>query len=96
MADDPFTVTIHSGFTEDGIWTIDARLEWLHGPPANGTELRGRGLMALLHAIATEGQRGRSLGARKVDIRMQGHEEIASSASGGSQERRLRIPAEDE
>src|SRR6266540_1736709 len=42
----PFTVTVHSGFTEDGCWLIDARLEWPAGPPLDGTVERGRGLMA--------------------------------------------------
>jgi hypothetical protein len=81
MTEDPFVVTVHGGFTEDGFWLIDAKLEWPDGPPTNGTVERGRGLLALLEAIAREGQRGRSLGARKVRVHYEGHDKIAGMVS---------------
>ena len=70
----PFTVTCHAGFDEDGVWLIDARLSWRDGPPPLGSSLLGRGRLAMMRAIAKAGLQGRSLGARKVQVHMEGHE----------------------
>jgi hypothetical protein len=78
MSDLPYIVSVHGTFTDEGFWFIDARLHWPQGPPAIGTENLGKGLMALLKAIADEGQRGRSLGATKVQVHIEGHDRHAS------------------
>lgn len=74
MANDaPYTVSVESGFSEDGIWVIDARLDWRDGLPPEGSELIGHGRLALLTGIAREGARGRALGATRVRVHMVGH-----------------------
>ena len=67
---DPFTVSVHAGFNEDGLWVIDARLEFRDGAPPPSDRLIGEGRLALLAEIMREGQRGRSLGATKARLRM--------------------------
>jgi len=79
MADEPFTVTIEAGFGEDGVWVIEARIEWRDGLPSEGSDLIGHGRVALLAAIAREGTRGRSLGATRVRVHMSGHQAEAVS-----------------
>ncbi len=71
---DPFTVSTEGCFTEDGIWLIDARLRFRDGPPPLGSRLLGDGRVALLEAIAREGMKGRSLGATKVRVNLEGHD----------------------
>ena len=73
MADEPFTITAEAGFGEDGVWVIDARVEWRDGLPPVGSDLMGHGRLALLAAIAREGAQGRSLGATRVRVHMSGH-----------------------
>ena len=75
----PFTVSVQDGFTENGVWLIDARLEWRDGAPAVGSRLLGLGRLALLDAIGREGLRGRSLGANKVRVHMEGHDRVGVS-----------------
>ena len=70
----PFTIDYHSGFNEDGIWYIDVRLTFNDGPPPLGSPLLGAGRVALLQAIAREAERGRALGANKVQVHMEGHD----------------------
>ena len=70
---DSFTVSVEAGFSEDGIWVIDARLDWRDGLPPEGSELIGHGRLALLKAIAREGARGRTLGATRARVHMSGH-----------------------
>jgi len=74
MAEEPFTVTVEAGFGDDGVWVIDARIEWRDGLPSEGSDLIGHGRVALLAAIAREGARGRSLGATRVRVHMSGHQ----------------------
>ncbi len=66
-----FTVTVESGFSEDGVWTFDRRVRFQDGktPPLGG-RLLGEGRAALLVGIAKEGLRGRSLGATLVHVVM--------------------------
>ena len=67
----PFRVSVDAAFTEDGVWLIDARLRFRESPPPKvGSSLLGEGRCALLEAIAREGARGRTLGATKVQVRM--------------------------
>jgi hypothetical protein len=70
----PFTIAVDAGFAEDGVWVIDARLEFRDGRPQEGDGLLGRGRLALLEATAREGARGRALGAMRVRVRMSGHD----------------------
>jgi hypothetical protein len=70
----PFTIVVEAGFAEDGVWVIDARLEFRDGRPQEGDVLLGRGRLALLEAITREGARGRALGAIRVRVRMSGHD----------------------
>ena len=66
-----FTVSVEAGFSEDGIWTIDARLQFRDGKtPPIGSNLVGEGRIALLQGIHREGLRGRSLGATRVKVLM--------------------------
>ena len=74
MTKDPFTITCHSGFNEEGVWTIDVRLHFRGSPPPLGSALLGAGRIALLQVIAREAQRGRALGATKVKYRMEGQD----------------------
>lgn len=76
MSDLPYLASANGALNEDGFWVIDARLLWPQGPPRLGTTDLGEGLMALLKAIADEGQRGRSLGATKVEVRVAGHDQF--------------------
>jgi len=70
-SDPRFTVTVESGFSEDGVWTIDARVKYRDGKtPPIGSRLLGEGRLALLAGIAKEGLRGRSLGATRVKVTM--------------------------
>ena len=48
---DPFQVSVESGFAEDGVWLIDARLQFRDGPPPVGSRLLG---------LAREAQKGKS------------------------------------
>ena len=64
---DPFTVSIHAGFSEDGVWVIEARLEFRDGVPQTGDQRLGKGRLAHLVEIMREGRRGRSLGATKAN-----------------------------
>lgn len=73
MSDLPYIVSVHGALTDDGFWNIEARLVWPLGPPHLGSEALGRGLMALLQAIADEGERGHSLGATKIQVDLQGN-----------------------
>jgi len=73
---DPFSVSVEAAFTEDGVWLIDARLGFRDGPPPMGSELLGLGRIALLEAIAREGQRGRALGATKVRVRLDADDRV--------------------
>jgi len=66
----PFTVSVEAGFTEDGIWYIDARLKFREGVPPSGNDLLGEGRLALLAGIAREGTRGRALGAKIVRVHL--------------------------
>ncbi len=69
--DPPFTVSAHAGFAEDGVWTIDARLEFRDGKtPPRGSRLLGDGRIELLKAIQREGLRGRALGATRARIHL--------------------------
>ncbi len=79
MPREPFIVSVEAGFTEDGTWLIDARLEWRDGPPPLGSRLLGLGRLALLEGIAREGWRGRALGATRVRVHMEGHDRVAVS-----------------
>ena len=67
---DPFTVSAEGCFTEDGVWLIEARLRFREGAPKVGSTLLGEGQYALLEGIAREGARGRTLGATKVEVRL--------------------------
>jgi len=67
---EPFTVSVHAGFDEGGVWVIDARLTFRDGAPPPGDQLIGKGRLALLTEIMREGQRGRSLGATKARLQM--------------------------
>jgi hypothetical protein len=69
----PFTVAVEAGFAENGVWVIDARLAFRDGPPPDGSVLLGKGRLALLEAIEREGARGRSLGATRVQVSLEGH-----------------------
>ena len=73
----PFTVAVDAGFAEDGVWVIDTRLAYRDGAPPLGSELIGRGRLALLEGIAREAQRGRSLGAARVRVHLEGHDRIS-------------------
>ena len=65
------TITIESGFSEDGAWAIGARVEFRGGEaPPIGSQAFGGGLAALLIAIQDEGRRGRALGATQVRVTM--------------------------
>ena len=75
----PFTVAVEAGFTEDGTWLIDARLRFHEGPPALGSDLLGEGRLALLAGIGREVKRGRALGAARVHVHMEGHDEVGVS-----------------
>lgn len=75
----PFTATVEAGFTEDGTWLIDARLRFRDGPPELGSDLLGEGRLALLRGIAREVERGRSSGAARVRVHMEGHEGDSAS-----------------
>ena len=78
--DAPFTISVEAGFDESGIWVIDARLTWRDGVvPPLGSRLLGLGRLALLEAIAREGWRGRSLGATRVRVHMEGHDRVSLS-----------------
>ncbi len=75
--DAPFTISVEAGFDEDGIWVIDARLSCPDGMvPPFGSSLLGLGRLALLEAIAREGWRGRSLGAKRVRVHLEGHDQV--------------------
>ena len=74
MPSEPFTVICHAGFDETGVWIIDAQISWRDGPPPIGSTLLGRGCLAMMRAIAKAGRQGRSLGATKVRVTMEGHE----------------------
>jgi hypothetical protein len=64
-----FTVTVESGFLEEGVWTIDARVKYRDGKtPPVGSRLLGEGRLALLAGIHKEGLRGRELGATRVKV----------------------------
>ena len=66
-----FIVVVQAGFSEDGTWTIDARVQYRDGKvPRLGSRLLGEGRAALLLGIAKEGLRGRSLGATRVKVLM--------------------------
>ncbi len=66
-----FTVVVEAGFSEDGTWAIDARLQYRDGKtPPLGSRLLGEGRTALLIGIGNEGLRGRSLGATRVKVTM--------------------------
>ena len=78
MANDkPFTVSVEGSLSDDGVWNIDARLRWRDGAPPLGSRLLGLGRLALLEGIAREASRGRSLGATKVRVCMEGHDKVA-------------------
>ena len=71
---EPFKLAIHSGFSEDGIWQIDCRLEWRDGTvPPDGSKLLGEGRVAMMGAIVQAGLEGRRLGARRVHCSLVGH-----------------------
>jgi hypothetical protein len=78
----PFTVSVHAGFSEDGILLIDARLSWHADPPPLGSDLLGQGRMALLEGIGREVERGRSLNAMKVRVHMEGHDQVGEPDPG--------------
>ncbi len=66
-----FAVVVEAGFSEEGIWVIDARVKYQGGKsPAVGSRLLGEGRLALLAGITKEGQRGRSLGATRIKVLM--------------------------
>ena len=66
-----FTVFVEAGFSEDGTWTIDARVQYRDGKiPPLGSRLLGEGRTALLVGIGKEGLRGRALGATRVKVTM--------------------------
>ncbi len=70
--DPPFTVSVHAGFDENGIWVIDARLRFSEGfTSKSGSNVFGEGRLALLEGIACEGLRGRALGARSVRVHLE-------------------------
>ena len=73
MSDLAYVVSVRGALTDDGFWKIEARLVWPVGPPQLGSEALGRGLMALLQAIADEGERGHGLGATKIRVDLRGH-----------------------
>ncbi len=71
MADNPFTFSVEAGFSEDGIWILDARLQWCDGVvPADGSQLLGEGRLALLERIAREAMHGRALGAKSIQLHL--------------------------
>ena len=66
-----FTVTVESGFSEEGIWAIDAHVKFLDGKtPKRGSRLRREGCAALFVGIAQEGLHGRELGATRATVTM--------------------------
>jgi hypothetical protein len=66
-----FTVVVQAGFSEDGVWILDARLKFRGGKtPPVGSRLLGEGRTALLIGIAREGLRGRTLGATRIKVTM--------------------------
>jgi hypothetical protein len=67
---DPFTLTVHGGFNDDGVWFIDARLSF-PGSRKVGSPLFSRGRRALLEAIFREERRGRELGALWVRVHLE-------------------------
>jgi hypothetical protein len=69
----PFTVTIDAGFDDSGFWLIDARIAWRDGMPPQGSQALGEARIAMLIAIARAAHHGRSLGAMKVRVHMEGH-----------------------
>lgn len=69
----PFTISVEAGFDDSGFWLIDACIAWRDGMPPQGSDLLGEARMAMLTAIAREAQHGRSLGATKVRVHMEGH-----------------------
>ena len=84
---EPFDVSVEAGLTEDGTWLIDARLSWRDGPPPAGCRFLDLARRALLEVIAREADRGRSLGAMKVRVHLEGHDRVGVSCdepeSGG-------------
>jgi len=73
---EPFTVSVEAGFTQEGIWLIDARLSWRDGPPPPGCRFLDLARVSLLDYIARETERGRSLGATKVRVHMADHDPV--------------------
>ena len=70
-SDPPFTVSVRADFAEDGMWIIDARLQFRDGKtPPLASRLLGLGRLALLTAIREAGLRGRNLGATRVKVHM--------------------------
>lgn len=66
-----FTVFVEAAFSEDGVWIMEARLQYRDGKtPPLGSRLLGEGRNALLVGIAKEGLRGRTLGASRVKVTM--------------------------
>jgi len=64
-----FTISVHAGFDEDGVWLIDARLEipWNLGAQ-ECARLLGEGRLALARGILREVGCGRALGAQVVRV----------------------------
>jgi len=87
MAPEHFTVTCHTGFDESGTWVINAHISWRDGPPPLGSTLLGRGRLAMMRAIAKAGREGRSLGATKVRVHMEGHDVGEVEILGGPEPR---------
>jgi len=66
-----FTITVESGFSEDGIWAISAQVKFRNGKaPERASSLRREGRAALFVGIAQEGHHGRELGATRATVTM--------------------------
>ena len=76
---EPFTVSVEAVLTEEGTWLIDARLSWRDGLPPVGCRFLDLARVALLEAIARQAERGRSLGATKVRVHLEGHDRLGIS-----------------
>ena len=67
-SDSPFTVTVHGGFAEDGVWVINAWLRFHGRVPTIGEDLLGEARLELLKEIIREGLCGRRLGATQARV----------------------------
>lgn len=78
-----FTVAVEAGFSEGGIWVIDARLRFIC-PAEEGLAVFSSGRRALLEAIVREEGRGRELGALWVRVHLEAGKIVKDLYLGGS------------